>query len=192
MKKKILLVGLVVSLTLVVAVPVPALAAAPVVFSAGGTVTEVTPGDIFPAGTSGRWVVDERQMSGLIAGSINGEYTLTYSANMDLETQAGSFHGTISVDSVLINVTGKSQLVGLGSPGPLVEIAPDVFIPTIIRSLETAGSWTLISGSVGNGDYTGLTAVVIAAAGPVEGHILDIVPGYSYFTMTGKWKPLAN
>ena len=182
------MVGLVLTLALVLVAPAPALAAKPVGFTASGIISEVLPGDIFPAGQSGRWVVDERQMSGIILGDINGEFTLTYSANVNLETQAGSFHGTIEVDSLLINVIGKSQLVGDSYPGPTI---PTPFGPTstTVRALETTGSWAFISGSMGNGDYYGVTVVLIAAAGLLEGHILAIDPDNSGFSMTGKWKP---
>lgn len=182
------MVGLILTLVLVLVAPAPALAAKPVGFTASGIITQVLPGDIFPAGTSGRWVVDERQMFGTISGDANGDFILTYSANVNLETQAGSFHGTIEVDSLLINVIGKSQLVGDSYPGPIIP-TPYGLTPTNIRTLETAGGWTFISGSVGNGDYYGVTVVLIAAVGPLEGHILAIDPDNSGFSMTGKWKP---
>lgn len=196
MNKKILMVGLVLALTLVLVAPVPALAAKPVTFEANGIITEVSPGNIFAAGNSGRWVVDERQMFGTITGNVGGDFELTYTANVDLETQAGSFHGTLEVGSLLFRVRGKSQLVEDSDPdpGPWVEIAPDVFVPTIIRTLETIGGWTLIQGAKGNGGYYGWATVLIASAGPLEGHILgvvsgDDVPGASGFTMTGQWHP---
>ena len=188
MKKKILMVGLVLALALGVVAPVPALAAKPADFGASGVITDVSQGDIFPAGNSGRWIVDERQMFGTISGDVNGEFILTYAANVELETQAGSFHGTLEIGSLLVQVRGKSQLIGPRHPGPEIP-TPYGLTPTIIRVLETTGGWTFGKGGTGNGDYYGLTVVLIAAAGPLEGHILTIDPDNSYFTMTGQWKP---
>lgn len=188
MKRKILLLGLVLTLILTVVMPTTALAAKPVAFTANGTITAVTSGDVFPAGNSGRWVVDERQMFGVITGDIAGDFVLTYAANVDLETQAGSFHGTLEIDSLLFKVRGKSQLIGPGFPGPIVE-TPYGPTTTEIRTLETAGGWTLTKGAKGTGDYYGLATVLIAVGGPLDGHILYVVPGASGFTMTGQWQP---
>ena len=180
--------GLVLAMTLVLVAPVPALAAKPVGFGASGIITEVSPGEISPAGNSGRWIVDERQMFGALSGHVNGDFTLTYAANVELKTQAGSFHGTLEVDSLLFKVRGKSQLVGPCSYYGIVDTLYGP-VPTNICTLETSGGWTLIQGAKGNGDYYGLATVLIASAGPLEGHILAIVPYASGFTMTGQWKP---
>lgn len=188
MKKKIIILGLVLALTLVLVAPVPALAAKPADFGASGIITDVSQGDIFPAGNSGRWVVDERQMFGTIEGDVNGDFILTYAANVELETQAGSFHGTLEINSLLFKVRGKSQLVGPCSYYGIVD-TPYGPVPTNICTLETSGGWTLIQGAKGTGDYYGLATVLIATDCPLEGHIVYVVPGASGFEMTGQWKP---
>ena len=101
MKRKILMVGLVLALTLTLVMPATALAAKPAEFTASGVIIDITTGEDvieFPAGNSGRWVVQERMIGGVLTeGDIGGGFTLTYKANVVLETQAGNFHGEMVV-----------------------------------------------------------------------------------------------
>lgn len=64
------MVGLVLALALALVVSVPTLAAKPEGFVASGIITEISPGDIFAAGNSDRWIVDEYQMFGTISGDV--------------------------------------------------------------------------------------------------------------------------
>jgi hypothetical protein len=143
-------------------------------FNAVGTIASITPGDVFPAGDSGRWVVAERQITGTLGGGIDGDFTLTYKANVEsVLTQAGNLHGTLSVGDYVLNVTGK--LPALSFFGWYVQ---DV-IP--LYKMDITGKWTLQSGSQGNGDFS---ATVIFIPTP-DGHVYAIVN--SYISLTGNW-----
>jgi len=83
MKGKILLIGLALALSLILSMPTPAFAAKPVEFSASGTISSISTGYVLPAGNSGRWVVHERELCGTISGDINGDFVLSYKANVN-------------------------------------------------------------------------------------------------------------
>ncbi len=69
--KKLAFIGLILALILTVLSPATVLAAKPAPFYAQGIVTGITPGDVFPAGNSGRFVVVDRTISGVfVAGDI--------------------------------------------------------------------------------------------------------------------------
>ena len=165
MKKKIIILGLVLALALVLVAPTPALAAKPVGFEAYGVITSIDEGDVFPAGNSGRWVVQERTIEGeLQDGAIPGDFVLTYKANVTAD-QAGNFHGEMVVNGgeYVIKVNGTSGIGALG--------------------LMLNGHWTLIEGAQGNGNFTAWIIPDIDE----EGHIIGILA--SDITMTGQWKP---
>jgi hypothetical protein len=173
MKRKILMVGLVLALTLVLVSPVPALAAKPVGFNASGVITAIDEGNVFPAGNSGRWVVHERTIEGILSdGAITGEFELTYKANVTLATQAGNFHGRMVVNNgdYVINVNGK--------------IEPLAFVPPYgLPMLSLSGHWNFTDGAHGNGNFNAWLVFI-----PDEyGHVDVIVA--SSINMAGKWKP---
>ena len=179
MKRKIALIILSLVLVLGLMPATVAAAKAPpapkfVDFNAGGVISYITPGDVFPAGASGRYIVQERELGGALAGSINGAYSLTYKANVELATQAGNLHGTLQTGSYSLDVNGKIEpleFVGWYAPG----------IP--LYYLEINGQWTFVNGEQGNGDFTA-GAVFIPT---LDGHVGYIVQ--SGFVMTGKWAP---
>lgn len=120
--KRGFLIGFVLFLTLAVLTPVPALAAKPVPFNAVGTITSISDGTVKPAGDSGRWVVVEREIGGILSGDIGGTFTFNYKANVELATQAGNLQGTLLVGGKTLNVNGKIA-VGLtpaGYPGLII------------------------------------------------------------------------
>lgn len=114
-----------------------------------------------------RWIVAERDVT--VGVSEDGEmYTMTYAANVPIDTQAGSFHGTLEMDSLVFKVRGKIQ--------PL-ETPPQY---GGLPMLTIGGSW-ILEGTQGNGTFSGYVVFW-----PDNGHVGEIV--LSEFTMEGKWK----
>lgn len=193
MKKRLLCVTLVASLVLSVVMPTTALAAKGKAFDdfeASGTVIGIDPGTVKPAGQSGRWIVSERSVIGVLSGDANGMFTMTYKANVDSD-QAGTFNGELEVGSLVFKVRGKSELgdpTGFGTvviPNPFPP--PDMIeVNVAFFPLTTSGGWTLMEGAQGNGDYNATISVAIAVDGPFAGHIVGIVD--SSVSLTGRWK----
>ena len=201
MKRRLLCVILVASLILSVVLPGTALAAKGKAFDdfeASGVVLGIDPGTVKAAGESGRWIVSERQVIGMmsISGYPYDIFTMTYKANVDSD-QAGTFNGELVVGSLIFKVRGKSELglptgqgmFGVEIPNPEPPYDPPTIIiqvPVVFCPLTTVGSWTLIEGAQGNGDYNATVSVAIAVDGPFKGHIVGIVD--SSVSLTGKWK----
>ncbi len=174
MKKKLLFVSLALALVLTTLIPAAALAAKPVSFDASGIVTYISPGTVFPAGESGRWVVIERQLNGtFLSGNINGDFTMTYQANVELSTQAGNLHGTLKAGSHVLKLNGNIQ--------PL-EMIPTPF-GIDLPKLTISGRWTFTNGAQGGGEFD---TWVIFIPTP-EGHVGSIVA--SGLNLTGNWQP---
>ena len=173
MKRKLFYICLILVLVTITLMPVPALAMES--FSSAGTIDYISPGTVFPAGASGRWIVAERELTGVLSGDFNGPYTMTYKANVEsLDTQAGNFHGTLIVNSYTLKVNGRSE--------PIEFV--DWYAPGVpIYKLTIGGHWTCVEGTQGRGDFDGYAFFIPTREGHV-GYILD-----SYFNMTGKWKP---
>jgi len=191
MKRKILMVGLVLALTLVLVSPVPALAAKPVGFGAVCNIEIIDEGDPFAAGQSSRWVVPERTIYGTVSGDIEGDFVLTYKANVAAD-QAGNFHGKMVVtdedDSWTVKINGKSDGTVFQGWSDIPTGNPQMpYLP--ILSITINGHWTLVDGARGNGTFE--NAVIIFIGIPDEQgniHIGPVVPG-SAINMTGQWKP---
>ncbi|MBL7165497.1 MAG: hypothetical protein ISS55_03325 [Dehalococcoidales bacterium] len=183
MKKKLLCITLVTCLVLSVVMPGTALAAKGKAFDdfeATGFITFIDDGIVKPAGQSGRWVVSERHIMGIMLGDVNGDFTLTYAANVDSD-QAGNFHDELVVGSYVFKVRGKSEPIQFqyvyDKPG---------FGLVAVNLMETNGGWTLIEGAHGNGEYYGSITIEVALEGPYQGHIVGM-PDASV-SMLGKWK----
>ena len=191
MKRKILMVGLVLALALVLVAPAPVLAAKPATFEAVCSISAIDEGNPFAAGQSGRWVVPERTIIGTVTGDIEGDFILTYRANVTAD-QEGNFHGEMAVtdadDSWTIKVNGKSEGTEFVGWSEIPTGNPQMpYLP--ILSITINGHWTFVDGACGNGTFN--DAVIIFIGVPdAEGkiHIGPIVPG-SAIVMTGKWKP---
>jgi len=182
MKRKLLPFCLCLTLLLSAMTPLAALAAPPANFSASGNINYISPNSlsqISPAGKSGRWIVFERELGGTLSGDINGDFVLTYRANVD-ENQAGSLTGSLSLGdgSYLTRLSGKSQ------PLEMVYFEP---FQTYLPRVAISGSWTFIKGTQGNGDFDAWFIFIpeIDADGNI--HIGPIVA--SAFELTGKWQP---
>ncbi|HUV44070.1 MAG TPA: hypothetical protein VMW13_04480, partial [Dehalococcoidales bacterium] len=112
MKRKLLCIILAASLILSVVMPGTALAAKGKAFEdfgATGFITFIDDGIVKPAGQSGRWIVSERTVAGMMFGDADGWFTMTYKANVDSE-QTGTFHGELVVGELVFKVRGKSAL----------------------------------------------------------------------------------
>ncbi len=171
--KRELIISLALALVLALAtiMPSPAPAAEPVAFATSGTVSSITPGTVKPAGTSGRFVVIQRDIVGSMSGDIIGAYTFSYKANVELLTQAGNLHGTLTVGESTFNLNGK--------------IAPLMLVPVgeyLLPKLNISGNWDLIEGAHGEGIFN---AAVTFIPTP-EGHVGTIID--STFFLTGQWQ----
>ena len=178
MKKRLFFISLVLALVMTTLMPVTVLAAKPADFSASGTITGISPGDVFPAGESGRWVVAEREIEGNFdgdIGDIGGPFTLTYKANVELATQSGNLHGwlTVGEDSYVLKVNGEIEPLEFW--GWYAEGIP-------LYKLTINGRWTFTDGARGQGDFNAWVIFIPT----LEGHVGSIVD--SSFTLTGKWQ----
>lgn len=200
MKKKLLFISLALVLALAVLIPGVALAAKPVPFSASGTITYISPGNVLPAGESGRWVVVERDIEGTLSGDISGAFTFSYKANVELATQAGNLHGTLTMDdgSYILKVNGEIEPLEMAPIPGAVTLTEDWYFPfppyflpagttlpdgTLMPKLTLNGRWTFIEGAKGNGNFEAWAQFTTN----LEGHVNAIY--FSAFDLTGKWQP---
>ena len=179
MKRKTLLIGLTLALLSILVMPVSALAAQPVAFSASGTISSISTGDVLAAGKSGRWVVQERELCGSLSGDINGDFVLTYKANVD-ENQAGNLAGELMVgqDAYIMRLNGKSQ------PMDFVWFeAFGIYLPR----LSINGHWALTEGTKGEGDFEAWFVFVPYIDEQGNVHVGQIVG--SAIILSGNWQP---
>ena len=179
MKRKSLLIGLTLALLSILIMPVSALAAQPVAFNASGTISSITTGDVMAAGKSGRWVVQERELCGSLSGDINGDFVLTYKANVD-ENQAGNLAGKLVVGegAYIMRLNGKSQ------PMDFVWFEEfGVYLPR----LSINGHWTLTEGAKGEGNYEAWFVFVPYIDEQGNVHVGQIVG--SAIVLSGKQQP---
>ena len=179
MKGKILLIGLALALSSILSMPTPAFAAKPVEFSASGTISSISTGYVLPAGNSGRWVVHERELCGTISGDINGDFVLSYKANVN-ENQEGNLDGKLTVgqDAYIMRMNGKSQ------PMDFVWFEP---FNTFLPRLSINGNWTFIKGEQGNGNYEAWFVFIPYVDEQGNVHVGQIVS--SALELNGKWQP---
>jgi len=174
MKMRALFSSIALALVLTALMPVATLAAKPVSFDTSGIVTQISPGTVFPAGESGRWIVVERELCGtFLSGNINGDFTMTYKANVKLSNQAGNLHGTLKSGPYVLKLNGKIQ------PLEIVPTPLGIDLP----KLTITGHWTFTDGAQGNGNFD---VWVIFIPTP-EGHVGSIVA--SALSLTGNCQP---
>lgn len=173
MKSRFCFISLILALVLTAFIPVPTLAAKPKPFAATGTIDYISSGTVFPAGASVRWVVAERELTGTLSGDLNGQFTMTYKANVEsMDSQAGNFHGMLLVGPYILKINGSSE--------PLEFVgwyAPEVPIYKLI----IGGHWTFTNGAHGQGNFDGYAIFIPTPEGHV-GYILG-----SSFNLTGQW-----
>jgi len=170
MKKRIIVFSLVLVLLIPLLVPTMALARNNhTSFQAEGVITDITPGTVFPLGKSGWWRVTEREVSGVLSGDLSGDFTLTYQGKFKLDTQAGTFIGTMESGDSMLKVSGATE--------PL-ELVPTPF-GTLLPKLTIQGKWHSVEKAQGTGDFQAWVIFI-----PTEdGHVGSIID--SAFTMSG-------
>lgn len=167
--KRLLMIGVIPVLLLVLAQG-NILAAKPAAFSATGTISGISPGDVAAAGESGRWRITERELTGELSGDVGGTFVMSYKGNVELVTQAGDFHGTLATASMTFGVNGKIQ------PLEMAPIGNGVYLP----KLTFSGHWAGTEGICGNGEFSGWLIFVPSQ----DGHVATIVA--SSFDMSGQ------
>ncbi len=170
--KKILVFSLVVALVLVLLLPAVVVAKPAATFSATGTITGISPTVVgqkaFPLGQSGKWLVVNRDLTGVFAagGSVAGAYTLTYGGVFDISTQAGNLTGVLK--------NGDNQFFVNARVNPLT------FNSSGLPKLDITGHWLAISGVKAVGNFT---AQLIFTT-DTSGHITGVTGS---FGMTGRY-----
>lgn len=190
-KKLLVIFPVIAVLAVIFLTPAVATAKSPFTqFGSLGTITGIGEGTVAPAGNSGRYIVKDRFVTGaLIEGSgPQGGFTLTYGANVPIETQSGQIHGTLTIDTAAgevyeAKVRGESSL-GL-TPVPCTQPDWVTCIGTpygnFVPGLLIEGTFTFTSGAKGNGDLSAWLVPLLDA----DYHIIDVI--ISEVTINGKW-----
>lgn len=165
----------------------PAVAGPQVPFSASGTILTIDAGDVRPAGESGRFIVRDRHITGILTGSIGGTtgvpFTITYDSNVPIATQSGRIHARLIAGTYEANITMASSTgptpVECETPNGVSCIAtPDGnFVPGLLLS----GRMNFLSGAQGQGTVTGWLIPILDE----QGHIVSIAA--SLLTLSGQW-----
>ncbi len=165
----------------------PAMAGSHVPFSAGGTILTIDAGDVRPAGESGRFIVRDRHITGILMGSIGGTtgvpFTITYDSNVPIATQSGRIHarmiaGVYEANMKLASSTGPTPVECEIPNGASCIATPDGnFVPGLLLS----GRMNFLSGAHGQGTVTGWLIPVLDE----QGHIVSIAA--SLLTLSGQW-----
>ena len=156
-------------------------------FSATGQITFIDAGVVKPAGKSGRFVVQERHVEGTLVGDINGDFLMTYMANVPITTQSGQLHGTLDIsdNSGTTNIARFQATSSIGLT-PLSCDSPDG--KTCIETLQgkfVPGLWINGTFTEGGQGY-GLVSAWIVPELDFEEHIRGIVGGQ--LTIGGQWE----
>lgn len=146
--------------------PSQVLAAKPVPFVATGNVWYITPGTVKPAGDSGRFVVIERDILGFMNAGIIGVYTFSYKANVELLTQAGNLHGTLTVGGYVLNMSGKTQPLEYSGEADCPAVGSPVS-PCSVFTSTIDGHWNFLVGARGEGNFNSDVFLIIDWTGHV-------------------------
>ncbi|MGH8643296.1 MAG: hypothetical protein ACREX4_02110 [Gammaproteobacteria bacterium] len=169
---------------------IPASASAngpPAAFAATGPILGIDEGDIAPAGSSGRFVVKDRTITGKLFGSIGGDagidFAFTFGTNVPLMTQSGQLHGSLIAGLYEAKVHARSQIgvtpIECGFPDGVTCIATPGgnFVPGLLIN----GRLTLTAGTQGHGNVSSWVIPELDS----EGHIIGVFAGH--VTLTGQW-----
>ncbi len=103
-----LALGAILAVLLISILPISVLAS-PQSMSAVGTITYISGTDGYATGNSGNYKVTSRTVTGtFISGDLSGDYSFTYQANIDLNTQSGTINGDLTNGDLLFDIQGKS------------------------------------------------------------------------------------
>lgn len=157
----------------------------PTPFAVTGPILTIDDGDVAAAGKSGRFVVKERHITGLLFGSVGyGEpFTFTFGTNVPLLTQSGQIHGTLTAGVYQAAVRASSQIGA--TPIPCAVAPPgspcvDGFLPGLLID----GTFAFTGGVEGDGTATGW---LIPDIDPATGHIVGVLAGA--IELVGQWQP---
>lgn len=186
-RKVLLAVGL-----LLVLAPATVVAGGPPTpFVAYGPIGSIDDGDVTAAGKGGRFVVRDREVTGVLFGSIGGlpgvpgagePYTFTFGTNVPLMTQSGEIHGTLTAGGYEAKVHAASE-IGATSISWCTVVPPGTPCDGFIPGLLLQGTFTFTAGAQGHGTATGWVIPLTDAAG----HIVGVLGGA--IELTGQWQP---
>ena len=73
------------------------------------------PGDVVPAGNSGRWIIHDRTIVADLFGGIDGTFTFVYHGIVEsTETQAGTMQGVVKIsDAAIVGVCEEIDISGV-------------------------------------------------------------------------------
>jgi hypothetical protein len=137
-----------------------------------GEITGITTGTVHQIDTD-LWQVDNRQISGTFAGKIAGSFTITYSGQFSLSTQAGKYEGNLnmddgSLDMEIIGTTQALEMVPFQTGGSTVTL-PRLSLSGTWKSVPNQNGTVTVKGS---GTYSAWLLFQPTAEGHV-GAILD-------------------
>ncbi len=172
-KIRVLIIGVAVALLAVGLLP-GAVTAKQQSMEAIGTIDYISGTVGSPDGNSGNYKVTSRTVTGTFtSGDLTGGYSMTYKANVDLNTQAGNMSGQLSTDQYSIDVSGTSDPV---------QWSPSSDSPMgYVGTSSASGTWQL-HGGPGSGTFSTTFSFVPT----IDGHIAYILPG-STFELKGQW-----
>jgi hypothetical protein len=180
--KKIFFLTLVMIMVLTLSLPSAVLAAKPTLFIAAGTLSDITPGTVRPAGSNGQWLVADRNILGHLnpedsSGnhySIQGDFILNYAGIFQLPSQAGNLHGIMKANSDVLAINGEVQRY---------VFKDEWYVPGVpLLELTVNGHWVGIKGIQGNGNFEAWLKFIPSPGGHVE-KIVD-----SKFSMNGNFQ----
>ncbi|MFH1003663.1 MAG: response regulator, partial [Chloroflexota bacterium] len=151
-------------------------------FHSVGSITQISRGEVQPIHETHRWRVTRRVVCGHLEGDISGDYTITYSADIDsLETQSGTLSGVLAVagGSYALDIEGRIQPLEVLKAAELPPKSGH-YVPILAR-LTIKGYWTFTTGLWGRGSFD---AVVNFIPTP-DGHVGRVVD--SEFIMAGQF-----
>lgn len=159
-------------------------------FAAEGAFLSINEGEVRPAGNSGRFVVKDRTISGILFGpSLVGPFDFTYGTNVPIATQSGQIHGTLAVGEYVAKVHASSSIGLTPVPCDPASSPPGTCIPDPaspyggwVPGLLIEGTLTFTDGTAGHGDLAGW---VIPMIDPDTGHIIGIIAGG--IGVSGQW-----
>jgi hypothetical protein len=145
-----------------------------------GEITGITTGTVQQIDKD-LWQVDSRQISGIFSGKIAGNFTITYSGQFSLSTQAGEYEGTLNMDdgSLAMEIQGTTEpmeMVAYQTAGGLISLP----------RLSLNGTWKSVPNQKGtiklksSGTYSAWLIFTPTA----DGHVDKIVD--SSITLLGK------
>jgi hypothetical protein len=151
------------------------------IFMPGTPAWTITEGDVTAAGSSGRFVVKNRLVTGFVtdvsAGGpdLAGPFQLDFGANVPLATQSGQIHGRLTfgdADAPDYEASVRASSSLTAGPG-IVCLTDDCAAAVGAVTLAVTGSFTFVGGTAqGHGPLVGSVTAALDQAG----HLLFLLP----------------